>query len=320
MSEAELAHKVEIAAHRRRRRVLPRRPNQLVPENTLAGTALTVVIAIMTFLACMTLGGVTLVRDATRDWQLEIRREVTVQVRPAAGADFGRDLATAAALARQTPGVASVEVLDEDENLALLEPWLGTGLSASDLPVPRLIVVRLADRNADLSGLADRLRSSVPGALLDDHGAWASRLGTMAGVTIVAGLLVLVLVFGATALSVIFATRGAMDGNNHIVSVLHFVGAEDGFIAREFQRHFLLLGLKGGLIGAAAAVFVFALVGFVVVPALFGGDDRDLSVLFGRFAVGPVGYFGALGIAFIVAVMTAMTSRLTVYGHLAENR
>jgi cell division transport system permease protein len=40
--------------------------------------------------------------------------------------------------------------------------------------------------------------------------------------------------------------------------------------------------------------------------------------LFGHFAVGPIGYFGALGIAFLIAVMTALTSRLTVYQHLAD--
>jgi cell division transport system permease protein len=43
-----------------------------------------------------------------------------------------------------------------------------------------------------------------------------------------------------------------------------------------------------------------------------------VSALFGRFAVGPIGYFGALGIAFLIAVMTAVTSRLTVYRYLAE--
>ena len=42
-------------------------------------------------------------------------------------------------------------------------------------------------------------------------------------------------------------------------------------------------------------------------------DGDQVSALFGRFAVGPIGYFGALGIAFLIAVMTALTSRLTVY-------
>jgi cell division transport system permease protein len=109
-----------------------------------------------------------------------------------------------------------------------------------------------------------------------------------------------------------------MASNSVVVSVLHICGAEDGFIAREFQRHFLLLGLRGGLIGAALAAFLFAALGFVVMPVIGGGDADQVSALFGHFAVGPIGYFGALGIAFLIAVMTALTSRLTVYQHLAD--
>ena len=217
------------------------------------------------------------------------------------------------------PGIASVEVLDAEANARLLEPWLGSGLDLSALPIPRLIVLKLGNPGAaDLTALDARLKAEVTGATLDDHSGWASRLQSMASVTVFAGLAILALVFVATVLSVVFATRGAMAVNAGVVSVLHIVGAEDGFIAREFQRHFLLLGLRGGLIGAAAAAFLFATLTFVVVPAIGGADGQQVSALFGRFAVGPIGYFGALGIAFLVAVMTALTSRLTVYRYLAE--
>ena len=66
------------------------------------------VIAIMSFLACLTLGAVTLVRDASGDWQADIQREVTIQVKPVDGADLDTEAAKAAAVARQTAGVASV--------------------------------------------------------------------------------------------------------------------------------------------------------------------------------------------------------------------
>jgi cell division transport system permease protein len=140
----------------------------------------------------------------------------------------------------------------------------------------------------------------------------------MANTTVIVGIAILALVFVATVLSVVFATRGAMASNRDVVSVLHFVGAEDGYVAREFQRHFLLLGLRGGLAGAAGAAFLFALLSFVIGPAVSSGDANQVSALFGRFAIGPAGYFGALGIAFLIAVMTAVTSRLTVYRYLAD--
>ena len=69
---------------------------------------------------------------------------------------------------------------------------------------------------------------------------------------------------------------------------------------------------------SAAAAVLFALFGFVLIPAL-GGDSAEVSALFGHFAVGPIGYFGALGIAFLIAVLTALTSRLTVYRYLADS-
>jgi len=320
MTDTDLAHRIQVASYRRLVRQAAAKPNQIVPENTVAGNALTIVIAIMSFLACLTLGAVTLVRDASRDWQLDMQREVTIQVRPVEGVDVDNEAARAAAIARQTEGVAGVEVLDAKENAALLEPWLGAGLDLTDLPIPRLVVVRLSDPNsANLTDLQKRLQDQVQGASLDDHRVWAARLQSMSNATVFAGLAILTLVFAATVLCVVFATRGAMASNSVVISVLHICGAEDGFIAREFQRHFLLLGLRGGLLGAALAGFLFAVLGFLVVPSIAGADGDQVSALFGHFAVGPVGYFGALGIAFLIAVMTALTSRLTVYQHLADS-
>jgi len=319
MSDAERAHKLQVAAYRRQSRLAIGRPSHLVPENTITGNALTVVIAIMSFLACLTLGAVTLVRDASRDWQVDLLREVTIQVRPIEGLDTSTEAARAAAMARSFRGIAGVTVLDDDENTRLLEPWLGSELDMDELPIPRLIVVRLSDPGTvDLDALSDQLKAEIRGASLDDHRLWTERLQTMANVTVIVGVSVLSLGFVATILSVVFATRGAMASNRDVVSVLHFVGAEDGFIAREFQRHFLLLGLKGGISGALAAAVVFAILSLIIAPSMASPETDQVAALFGRFAVGPVGYFGALGIAFLIAVMTAVTSRLTVYRYLAE--
>lgn len=319
MTDAELAHKLQVAAYRRQSRLAMRKAGQLVPENTIAGNALTAVVAIMSFLACLTLGAVTLVRDAARDWQSDILREVTIQVRPTEGFDIGGEATKAVTVVKLYKGVASVRVLDDKESARLLEPWLGTGLNLADLPIPRLIVVRLSDPGSvNLADMANRLKSQVHGATLDDHRAWTARLQTMANATVFVGIGILALVFVATVLSVVFATRGAMASNKDVVSVLHFVGAEDGFVAREFQRHFLLLGLRGGLAGAALAGVLFALLSLVIGPSMAAPDTDQVGALFGRFSVGPIGYFGALGIAFLIAVMTAVTSRMTVYGYLAE--
>ena len=60
-----------------------------------------------------------------------------------------------------------------------------------------------------------------------------------------------------------------MASNRDIVEVLHFVGATDRFIAREFERHFLRLGIRAGLVGAVCAMVVF--LGMPTVMELLGG-------------------------------------------------
>ena len=96
------------------------------------------------------------------------------------------------------------------------------------------------------------------------------------------------------------------------------VGSIDDAIAREFQRHFLFLGLKGGLLGASGAAILFAVLSFFIGRSIATPEGDQVSALFGRFAIGPTGYLGALVIALLIGIMTAITSRLTVYRHLAS--
>ena len=289
----------------------------IVPPQSVAGRALVSVVAIMCFLACLAVGALAAVREAARDWQVDVSREATIQVKPIGESGLEIRLARALALARETPGVRSARLVDERESDALLEPWLGKGLDLSSLPVPRLVVLDLADpATADLSGLRVKLAQEVEGAVLDDHAVWAKRLRTMAGAAVLVGVGVVVLMFAAMVLSVVFATRAAMAGNRDVIEVLHFVGAEDAFIAREFRRHFLKLGLEGGVLGGGAALAFF-----VVAELLLAGDRGDpladqAHALFGGFAIGWGGILGVVGVVGVVTVLTGVTSRATVLGHL----
>jgi cell division transport system permease protein len=291
----------------------------IVPRDTIAGRALVAVIAIMTFLAALTLGAVVLIRATATDWQSEVSREVTIQVRPVPGRDIEGDVKTAAAIAEKQPGVAGVRPYSKTETARLLEPWLGTGLTFDDLPVPRLIVVRIAPDGApDFAQLAKSLTAQVPGATVDDHRGWVDRMRSMARASVAVGLGVMVLVLIATVLSVTFATGGAMAANRPIIEVLHFVGAKDGFIAGQFQRHFLLLGLTGGIIGGAAAMVLFMAAGFLGDRFTGTPGEDQVAALFGSFSIGIAGYVAIVGLVVLIAVVTAGASRLTVYRTLGS--
>ena len=292
---------------------LPRFETPIVPKGTIAGRALVAVVAIMTFLASLTTGAVMLVRAAASDWQSEVAREVTIQIRPAAGRDVDADVARAAGIARGFPGIAAVRPYSKEESARLLEPWLGTGLPLDNLPVPRIIVVRIAGDDApDLAQLRNALGDQIPAASLDDHRGFVERMRAMARAAFIGGLAVLALVLIATVMSVTFATRGAIATNRPVVEVLHLIGAKNSFIARHFQRRFLGLGLQGGLIGGGCAIALFGLMELASRSFVGTAAGAQFAALFGTFSIGPFGYVAVLAQIVLIALVTAAASRRTV--------
>jgi cell division transport system permease protein len=293
--------------------LVPHFETALVPRNSISGRALVSVVAIMTFLVSLTTGAAMLISNAASEWQSDIAREVTIQIIPGPGRDADAGVDKAVAVTRAFAGIADVRPYSKEESAALLEPWLGGGLSLTELPVPRLIVVKLAANAApDLAQLRRALADQVPGAVLDDHRGWIEKMRAMAGTAVAVGIFILILMFAATILSVTFATRGAMATNKAVIEVLHFVGAKNGFIARNFQHHFLFLGLQGGAIGGGAAILLFALAGLISrwFAGTAGGDQT--AALFGSFSIGVAGYIAVFCQVILIAVVTALTSRHTV--------
>jgi cell division transport system permease protein len=294
-----------------------RREQPLVPATSIAGRALVTVIAIMTFLASLTAGTAMLIDHSAQDWRGAVAREMTIQIMPAVGRDIDADVAQAVAAAQSISGVAQVYAYTKAQSEALLQPWLGSGLDLSELPVPRLIVVKLAPHaELNVDALRNAVTTKVPSALIDDHRLWLERLSIMAGTVVVIATIICILVMIAMVLAVGFATRGAMAGNREIIEVLHLVGAADGYISRQFQRHFFRLGLRGGAIGGGAAILVFILAGALsaLIRATAGGDQ--MQAMFGSFALSAKGYGTIVLIGCAMGVVTGLVSRVIVFRHL----
>ncbi len=294
------------------------RPAPIVPAKSVAGRTLMLLIAIMAFLSSVTLGGVILIQKSAIAWSNDVGKEVTIQISPIEGELMDANLRLAESIAKETKGVSDARALTIEESEALLKPWLGEGLDLTELNIPRLVIVRLSDPlNADLEGLENELKL-IKGASLDRHDAWRSELNSMAGTIIFSGILGLVLILFATILAIIFATRGTMAQNREIVDVLHFIGASNRFIAREFQGRFLKIGFSGALLGAILALIFFMLMGAISTNILPNSSSEQISILFGTFSLGISGIFAILLLVPIIAALTALTSRMTVRRFLAQ--
>jgi cell division transport system permease protein len=220
------------------------------------------------------------------------------------------------AVLRSTPGVARAEPLNRSQVADLLAPWLGSSALIDALPVPQLVDVTLAPRaTIDTASLAGRLADAAPGTTLDDHGRWLGqllRLATLASLTalVIVGVVAISAVIAVTVIAVTITTRAGLALHHEAIDLLHLIGAEDRYIAREFGREALLLGLRGSLVGIVIAIAaLYSLLGLA--PALE-------SVLVPSLAPRP-GSIATLGlVAAVAALLCGFTAWMTVMAELRK--
>ncbi len=286
----------------------------IVPAGTVTGTSLTLVVTIMCFLACLTAGAVYMINQSASAWLRNVSSEVTVQIEPRENVDTERVVRDVTTFLASQQGVRGVRPLSLESAAELIEPWLGKSDALKELPVPRLIALEL-DRTAppDLERLRAGLAAQFKTTTLDDHRQWQQQIRSVTRSLALGGIAILILVGAATTAIIISATRSAMASNREIVEVLHFVGATDRFIAREFETQFLRLGIRAGLVGAITAMAVFYLMP-TIMQFLGGGalTMAEFRRLIGAGNLDMLGYLVLVLVVLIIAVLCMFTSRLSV--------
>lgn len=289
---------------------------RLIPASSIAGRALVIVVAIMTFLATITTGCAILVRQSASQWGNQIAQEITIQIKPVSGRNIESDVNAASSIAKALAGVESVRAFSREDSSKMLEPWLGASISFDELPIPRLIAIKPAAQGLKPDALAQKLREASLPFVVDDHRLWRDRLTSMTNGLMLVALMILALVISAMVLVIAFATRGAMAGTRDIIDVMHFVGAHDRYISNEFQKHFFRLGLKGAITGGAGAIFFIVIAGHATRSWMSGPGAEQIESLFGAFLLGwsNLAFLGFISLA--IALLVGRVSRFVVYRHL----
>ena len=250
------------------------RPSPLLPRGDGRDRSLVFVVAVLCFLACLTVFAAIAGDRAAQGWRRDLAASATVQVRPSGGQTPSEAAARAAEALAGVAGVTEAQVLDREEAERLLEPWLGRGNIPDDLPLPRLVAVDLDPaRPATPEALKAALVAAGVDADLDDHSRWMTEV-ERAGAAVRAGALFACLLTAAAAAAVIaFATRAGLAARRDVVEVLHLSGAHDRFVAGLFQRRFAGLAARAGVCGALAAA------GAGAAPIALSGEQGFAPVL-----------------------------------------
>jgi len=286
----------------------------IVPPGSVTGRSLTLVIAIMCLLASLTAGGVYLMFQAANVWTNNIASEITVQVQPKTANASDDTVNAIVKLLNDQNGIKKVTPFSKEQSLQLVEPWIGKLEVLKSFAVPRLIAVEV-DRESppDVPTLKKVLEARFPGAMLDDHGLWRSEIRRLTHMLEAGGIAIILLMAAATVAVIIAAARSALASNREIVEVLNLVGAEEKFIARQFEVHFLKVGIRAGIVGAGIAALTFFMVPWVT--ATLGGSaasEAEIKRLVGAGTLDAGGYTILALVVVAVAIICKTTSRYGV--------
>ena len=284
----------------------------LLPEAGAGGAPLTAVIGVISFLATLALAAFIMIAVAASNWTTELNTSLTVQIKGEDADAIAADTAAALDVLSTTEGVIETSVVEPEEAAKLLEPWLGKSNLSSYLSVPAIIEVKASEELLNnVALLQNRLAAAAPGAVLDDHSEWNDRLAAAARSGQALAFAVFALVMGAACANSTFAARAGLAANNDVVSLLHLVGANDDFIAKQVQRRFLILGLRGSIAGLIAGLLAL---GIAALATRRGASGYFLP----EFHIEPGIVIPLIGVPLAICLVTAMTARLTVLRTLRD--
>ncbi|HVJ41461.1 MAG TPA: FtsX-like permease family protein [Dongiaceae bacterium] len=296
------------------------------------------ILGFLVYLSALMIGCGLMIEQMAESWQAGLAGNLTVELPIDPGIDAktrGDRLNAAIDLVTATAGVTGATVLEQAELERLLRPWLGDNVDQLDVALPTMIAVTTDPKAViDLADLQQRLAAIVAGSRVDNHGDWVNdALHFLHTLQALAAFLVL-LVLAAAAATVIFVTRTGLAVHQPVIEILHLVGAQDRYIARQFQAQSFRVSLIGGIIGTLLALgtlggLAFTLnrrgIGFgegahdlpgTAVQALPTATDRLGSFLVHSLRFGieltPWHWLAMAALPVMIAVLAMLTARWTV--------
>jgi cell division transport system permease protein len=284
-----------------------------LPLNKSAGTGfLVILIALMTFLGMLALASSFALSAMTQRWSSGLENRITIEIPTQ---DENGKLLDRKAIAtltqnitaglRGTPGVTDIHALSDAEITKLVEPWLGQDLAKTDIPVPGIIAVETSSSDAQiLQTIHNKIVALAPSARMDTHEEWLNDLLRFTGAMKLAAMILAVVIGGTTITAVSGAVRSRLAVHRAEVELLHLIGASDKYITKQFQRHSMILALRGGFVGAILGVVMLMLIGLIA-------GKMGVAVL-PEFRLQPEQMIMLAMVPFIASLIATVAARWTV--------
>lgn len=279
---------------------------------------LVLLIGLMSFLAVLACSGTFALNGMTSRWSSGLENKVTIEI-PVETKEG--HLLSSRTVQKETKklenglknhrGLKSVTVLTNEDIQDLISPWIGDELSLNDIPLPGLIALELRYTDAEsLAKLERDIHRISKYAQLETHHEWLADLMRFANALKALALFIALVIGGTTVIAIAAGVRTRLAIHRKEVELLHSMGATDNYIARQFQRHAMIIALQGGAIGTIGGMIITG--GIIMLSA------RSGTPLIPTIEIGSSGIALLCSIPVLASLIAMITSRFTVLRSLIE--
>jgi cell division transport system permease protein len=213
------------------------------------------IVGLMAFLLSLVFVGSISLSSSLNQWNLGSAGRLTIELPlhnvQAPEVLIGNVIATL----QNVPGITQVRLVDNQEVIKLIQPWVGQVNLLQDLTLPALIDVDMSpDRSISVADITSLLQQFSPGVRIEEHSHWQHMLEKLRLSLEVMGYLFISLIGATVMVTITLITRSSLATHASIINVLRLVGANNSYIARKFQIRAFWLSLKGGTWGVLVAL------------------------------------------------------------------
>ena len=284
-----------------------------IPLSKNEGTDfLVLLIALMTFLAMLALSGSFALGSMSKKWSSGLENKVTIEI-PAEKSDgslrtkekiteFSQKVVTA--LEKNTD-VRSITVLDEGDIQELVSPWLGEDMVLDEIPLPGLISLELKETTPEIIKTLEKDMAYINDNIrIDTHESWLNSLLRVTGTLQLSASMITLIIAFTTVVAVAGGVQSRMAIHKEDVELLHLMGASDEYITKQFQRHALVMAVRGAAFGTGASLLV------LLVIALLYSNHSEALLPNAHFS--PLQWGTLIALPALACIIAALASRFTV--------
>ncbi len=271
------------------------------------------IIAFMVYIASLAMSGAMILSDVAQVWSQGLTGNLTIQLpvtEKQTEISINNRVNKVIKAVENMQGIKTIKLISQDEVKKLLEPWLGQNIDPSNLPIPRLVTIAMEDNIVDLNELRRRLIAVIPDIVIDDHQLWREHMVSLMQALQLVAMAIVFIVAMAAVIIVIFATKGGLATHRGVIELLHLIGAQDDYIANQFQRHSSYNAFRGAIFGIFFAMITIISLAYIA--------NQLTNNILDLFIMNIWQWFSLAIIPFITALIAMFSARRTVMATLKQ--